>query len=454
MVYGKCEMMAEYICYGVLYLAEAIIAWLYFDALFRRKTSGIKLGFTFAIAYILLLCINWFDNVILNGTVFFVSNLYLLWRNYECKLKSAILHSAFLTSIMAITEIIAAWIISLFGFHFGAYAQNLTVMIVMAVISKMLYFSITVIASKSLSSNSQPQEEPAFMGLLCILPILSVVISAVVVYIGVSTEMTRPVEILMVTIVLTLLIVNLIFMIIYNHLQRIHIDQLALNLSIQREEADAAYYQELQRQSENQRILIHDIKNHLNSINGLARDLNAPAISEYITKLVEDVLPTQQIKICPDPILNFMLLQFREKCDKQKITFQCDIRDDCVAFMDAPSITTFYGNLLTNAIEAAECSNDRIIEMSVTKSDEQQVVIVSVANSCDIAPVPNSEGLFHTRKYTPGIHGVGLKSIERIVERYQGVATMRFDSDTKRFFHIVQFPMQTRQYKRSPIGTK
>lgn len=103
--------------------------------------------------------------------------------------------------------------------------------------------------------------------------------------------------------------------------------------------------------------------------------------------------------------------------------------------MDAPSITTFYGNLLTNAIEAAECSNDRIIEMSVTKSDEQQVVIVSVANSCDIAPVPNSEGLFHTRKYTPGIHGVGLKSIERIVERYQGVATMRFDSDTKRFFH-------------------
>lgn len=342
---------------------------------------------------------------------------------------------------MAITEIIAAWIISLFGFHFGAYAQNLAVMIVMAVISKMLYFSITIIATKFFTSDNQLQEETALMGLLCILPILSVVVSAVVVYIGIRAEMTRTAEILMVIIVLTLLIVNLIFMIIYNHLQCIHAENLALNLSIQREEADAAYYQYLQKQSENQRILIHDIKNHLNTINGLARNLDAPAISEYITKLVEDVLPTQQIKICSNPILNVMLLQFKEKCTKQNIEFQCDIRDNCLSFMDAPSISTFYGNLLSNAIEAAECSRDRVIEMSVIKNDEQQIVIVSVVNSCDIAPISNADGLFQTQKLNSSIHGVGIKSIQRIVNRYQGVSTMKFDSDRNRFFHIIQFPI-------------
>lgn len=88
--------------------------------------------------------------------------------------------------------------------------------------------------------------------------------------------MTKPVELLMIIIVLTLLIVNLIFMVIYNHLQRMHAEQLAMNLSIQKEEADAAYYQDLQKQSENQRILIHDIKRHLNTIHGLANDFNAP----------------------------------------------------------------------------------------------------------------------------------------------------------------------------------
>ena len=219
MVYGKCEMMAEYICYGVLYIAEATIAWLYFDALFCRKSSGLKIGITFAVAYLLLFGITWFNSVVLNGAAFFLANLLLLWMNYECKLRSAILHSAFLTSIMAITEIIAAWIISLFGFRFGAYADSLAIMIVMAVISKMLYFSITVIAAKLWAPNRQAQEEPAFMGLLCILPIFSVIVSAVVVYIGVRAEMTKPVELLMIIIVLTLLIVNLIFMVIYNQFE-------------------------------------------------------------------------------------------------------------------------------------------------------------------------------------------------------------------------------------------
>ena len=440
-------MMAEAICYGVLFISEAIIAWLYFDAVFCRRTSGLRIGLTFAMAYLLLFCITWFDNVILNGTVFFAVHLLLLWGNYECRVKSAILHSAFLTSIMAITEVIAAWIISLSGFRFGAYAYDLTVMIVMAVISKMLYFSLTVIAARGLSRDRQAQEEPAFMGALCILPILSVAVSAVVVYIGIRTEMTRPVEILMVIIVLTLLAVNLIFMVIYNHLRRIHEEHLALHLSLQREEADAAYFQDLQKQSENQRILIHDIKSHLNTIHGLASELDAPAITEYVTKLVEDVLPDQQIRLCQDPILNFMLQQFREKCVAQRISFHCDVRDQCCAFMDAPSITTFYGNLLTNAFEAAECAHERTIELSVKKGEDQQVVIVSVVNSCDALPMLSHEGLFQTRKQKPGLHGIGLKSIHRIVERYHGVATMRFDPERKEFYHIVQFPMQEGQRK-------
>ena len=140
-----------------------------------------------------------------------------------------------------------------------------------------------------------------------------------------------------------------------------------------------------------------------------------------------------------------MLQQFLDKCKNQKITFQCDIWDNCLSFMNAPSITTFYGNLLTNAFEAASASTERAIELSVKKNEDQQVVIVSVVNSCDTPPVPDHEGLFQTKKRNPEIHGVGLKSIGRIVARYHGVATMRFDSESKKFYHIVQFPMQEGQ---------
>lgn len=64
-------MMAEYISYGALYLAEAVIAWRYFEALFCRRASGLRVGLSFAAAYILLFCATWLDSVVLNGAAFF-----------------------------------------------------------------------------------------------------------------------------------------------------------------------------------------------------------------------------------------------------------------------------------------------------------------------------------------------------------------------------------------------
>lgn len=433
--------MGEHISYLFLYLAEAVIAWLYFDYLFHRKREPLAMILTFAGGYIALYFVRWVQIVAINGTAFFIVNLLLLYANYHCKIRSAVLHSAFLTSVMAITEIVAAWLISYFGFKFDAYASNLAVMLVMAVISKLLYFAITVVAAKFLSRNKSVQEEPTFMGLLCSLPILSVVISAVVVYIGVHSEMTVSVEMLMVTIVLTLLIVNLIFMMLYNHMQRLHADHLTMLLSLQREEADTAYYQALREQAESQRILIHDIKSHLTTIDALAKTNGSEAISDYIAKLDKTLLPQQHSRMCSDPILNLVLLQFRERCKKQNIVFQCDVRENCLTTLDAPSITTLYGNLLSNAIEAAESSADRIIELSVTRNDEQEIVIISVVNSCDITPIPDSNGRFHTRKRDRSVHGVGLRSIQRIVDQHNGVATMYYDSKNRRFHHVIQLAL-------------
>ena len=434
--------MGEHISYLLLYLAEAVIAGLYFDYLFHRKRYPLTMSFAFVSGYLGLYFVGWIQNVAVNGTAFFIVNLLLLYGNYHCKIRSAVLHSAFLTSVMAITEIVAAWLISSFGFEFDAYASNLAVMLVMAVISKLLYFAITVVAARFLSRNQSVQEEPTFMGLLCSLPILSVGISAVVVYIGVHSEMTASVEILMVTIVLTLLIVNLIFMVLYNHMQRLHADHLTMQLSLQQEEADTAYYQALQEQAESQRILIHDIKSHLSTIDALAKTNGSEAISDYIATLEKTLLPQQHARMCSDSMLNAILLQFRERCRRENIAFHCDVRGKCLTTLDAPSITALYGNLLSNAIEAAEKSAERIIELSVTRNEEQEIVVISVVNSCDTPPIPDSNGRFRTKKREGSTHGVGLKSIQRIVERHEGVSAMYYESEQKRFHHIIQFPIK------------
>ena len=119
--------------------------------------------------------------------------------------------------------------------------------------------------------------------------------------------------------------------------------------------------------------------------------------------------------------------------------FHCDVRENISTFMDASSVTTLYGNLLSNALESAVHSKEKQIELSVTWHTMQSVVVISVVNSCDIVPVSDGNGGFYTSKKDKSVHGVGLRSIERIVKKYHGIATMYYDDDAKQFHHVIQF---------------
>lgn len=187
-------------------------------------------------------------------------------------------------------------------------------------------------------------------------------------------------------------------------------------------------------------LFIHDIKNHLRTIEGLAASSQVTQITDYIANLEATISPSEHARLCTDPILNLILIRVSEECKVKGITLHLDVRDNCTSFLDAPSITTLFGNLLSNAVEAACVSNEKLIELSVIRNVQQSNILVSVINACDTAPIPDRNGRFQTRKQT-GIHGIGLNSIDRVVRKYNGISTMYFDKDEKKFHHIIHFPI-------------
>lgn len=427
------------ICHAIICFAEGVTAWLYAEHLFYRKNPIGKILLQFLLGYGILFGILQLDIPVFNAVCFFTGNVLLFRLNYVTSRNGVILHCAFLSAAMSVTEIISVLLTMPLGHKFNAYTYDFSVMVAVAVISKLLYLTVSLLGARCFASSKATPELPHLMPLFYMFPLLSVVLCVIIVYIGTSGQMAESTRLMMVINTLVLLVSNVIVLILYNHLQKTNAEQLALQLSLQREEADTTYYQALQAQSENQRILIHDIKNHLHTIESLAKSGNCSAIADYLAKLEETLAPAQQVRLCSDPILNMILLRTREDCEEKHIQFHCDIRENCLSFMDAPSITTFYGNLLSNAVEAAECSVERIVELSVTHNPEQAIVLVTMENSCDIAPIPDTHGRFRTNK--PGIHGMGLKSIQRVVDKYHGVSSMYYDAENKQFHHIVQFPL-------------
>ncbi len=432
--------MGEQICYALLFLSEAVIVWLYFDYVFSLKKTLFVLHSSFFIGYAVLFGLSQFGSVVINAISFCVVNLTLVLANYKCKIRTGIFHAAYLTFIMLMAEVLVALLLSGRGYDFDAYTYDFFVMIVLTVLSKMLFLLLAVISARVFQKHKHPGEEPQFMVLFFSLPILSTVLAIVVIYIGANTAMTGTTSLMMFLVVSALLVVNLLFMVLYNSMQQANENYLSLQLSIQKEQADTEHYRTMQEQYERQQTLIHDIKNHLHTIGSMAHDVNAIEIEAYITSIEGTTFPKQSGRLCDNSTLNTILLRAAEECVTNGIDIHIDIREGCTSFMDAPSITSLYGNLLSNAIEAAKISKNKTIEVTAWHDNNHSGVVISIINSCDIIPPVDVNGNLITTKKNKRIHGVGTKSIARTVAKYNGIATNYYNEESCQFCYIVRFP--------------
>lgn len=442
-------MTEKVLCYGFAIAVEGIIAWRYFSRLFTCKRKPVVLWPAFLTGYLFLFVISFAGSMIANEIAFWLVNFSLLWFGYSTKVKPAFFHAAYLSFSMSIAELVADLAVTSFGYSFVAYTRNIFVLIVMGASSKLLYLSFAVIGIRLFRSAGQSNETPPLMILFCSLPMFSTILTILSAYIASAHTMTEATAIVLAIFSAALLVVNLVILILYDHLAAINAQYLSLQLQRQKEDADLAYYSALQQQTEEQRILVHDIKNHLQILHNMAQEAQTPQIVAYITQLHEKMASTRRAKLCVDPILNAILLNTQNICQEKEITFWHDVRDSHLRFMDPPSITALFGNLLSNAVEAAACSAEKYIDVSVRWQTEQDFIIICVENACDIAPTTDSQGFFKTRKPDKQLHGVGMRSIRQVVDAYGGISTTKYDEDEHVFRHIIQLPCHVRETEKA-----
>lgn len=429
------------ICFAAAILSEAVIAWLYCSRLFERKLKAAIAALSFLLGYAGLFAVSLLGDTVINISSFFLISGVLLFLNFEIKILPCLVHAALLTFLMTVTDLFSNLLLGLFGHAFTDFANTVAVIVPMTTISKFLYLLLSLLAAHILSPQKLQAERKNAM-LLCILPLVSVGIAMLVCYLGMNTELTDATQIMIVVTLLSLLVMNLVFLVLQDHLSAANAERTSLRLSLLREEENAAYFKSRQEQTEQQRVLLHDIKNHLSAIHALAEDNNAPAIASYVSDLQDTFLASAQIpKLCDDPILNAVLLHTVQSCKDQSVEFEYDVRAGCTASMDAVAVTSLYGNLLSNAVEAASVSSEKRIELTAICNRDQGSVFITVINSCDEAPIPDRNGLFRSRKQDNGLHGIGLMSIERVVQEHHGISKQYYNEAEHLFHSVVQLPI-------------
>ena len=88
------------------------------------------------------------------------------------------------------------------------------------------------------------------------------------------------------------------------------------------------------------------------------------------------------------------------------------------------------GNLLDNAVTAAEHSSEKTITLNTARRNAYSVIIIS--NSCDIPPKQSGNKLLSTKSDAKS-HGFGLKSVAKTVHKYQGDYDWEYNAEKKSF---------------------
>ena len=422
--------MISNICYTFVFLVETLRSFYYFDFKFERKITkkSILLFMTvnFSILYILHFC----EIPIVNLLGFFACNFLVSRICYKTKLKTALFNNLILLFLMIVTEIIVFYFSSIiFRIDLFESYNDDYILIIQAVICKLLYF-LSVHLIIKISQNKNTDGNSKFSILLCILPIASIILMHTTIYLCIIYPVNEKFKLSLVLGNLLLLFSNIIVFYINELIIKYNHKYTQILLDKQKEKNTSNYYELLREQNENSKVLIHDITRHLNTVKQLSEDKDSN-IAKYISEIVNDFSVMNPIDYCNNPTVNLITHRYYEICKKNNINFSINIKNANIDFIKEHDITALLDNLLENAVESALQTNDKFIDFSICTRNSN-FVIIKVSNSCNKKP-KYINGNLVSSKNTSCTHGIGTRSIKRVVAKYSGNLEMKYDSDSNTF---------------------
>lgn len=187
-----------------------------------------------------------------------------------------------------------------------------------------------------------------------------------------------------------------------------------------------AQYSMLQKQIEDTRHARHDLKQHLNVIQGCLESGDVARLKDYITKYGQKLSTLSPKTYCSNYAVDAVIRHYGERAQEHGIRFDSHIVFPSQLWISEPDICILLGNLLENAVDACitEPAESPFIQIHARVAGERAISI-TVDNSCPNPPVMK-DGFFLSSKHSG--NGTGTISIRNIAAQYNGIVDFKYES--------------------------
>lgn len=178
-------------------------------------------------------------------------------------------------------------------------------------------------------------------------------------------------------------------------------------------------YQALRRTYADNAKLYHDLHNHIEAIYQCLTGGDIQEAVQYCEELRIPVREISQTVWTGDKAIDYLINSKMALAKQEHIQTKVNVEYPRNTNIRSVDLTTILGNLLDNALEAAEAAPERLRFLRLTVRRINAMLIIKVENGYGEAPAQENGNLL-TSKMDKAFHGWGLKSVQTAAEHYDG----------------------------------
>ena len=162
----------------------------------------------------------------------------------------------------------------------------------------------------------------------------------------------------------------------------------------------------------------HEMANHMTNIRGLAEQGLNEELCRYITDIDDTIRSVEMRYNTGDSVTDVVMNDRYRKAEERGITFSSNFVYKGSWGIPVYDLSIVLSNILDNALKAAEAASAELKYINIKMADKKNVILLVCENGFD----PSDKVL----KGADDIwHGIGLKNVEDIAERYSGTVNVK-----------------------------
>ncbi len=207
-------------------------------------------------------------------------------------------------------------------------------------------------------------------------------------------------------------------------------------MRVRRSEKDLSEYIDVQRRGYDrvaQKMEIirehrHDMRHHLTVIEGLLKQDDSDKALDYISQLNDSFGEADAERYCVNPEINAVMSEYAARAKNAGCKITQKLRLPETLPFEASDVCIILANVIENAINACrELPEEKCyINVSAEYVNDRRLMLL-VENPCEKS-IEFDESNLPVMENNSDEHGIGLRSVKRIVEKYNGIMRCMLDN--------------------------